>query len=43
MIDKECFRCIRELDGRYCYNVWMTYAEDEVWQVESIIIEEGSL
>ncbi|WP_203249248.1 RNA polymerase sigma factor [Sporosarcina beigongshangi] len=32
-----------ERNGKMYYNVWMTYAEDEVWQVESIIIEEGSL
>lgn len=32
-----------ERNGKMYYNVWMTYAEDQVWQLESIVIEEGSL
>ncbi|MFJ7935764.1 RNA polymerase sigma factor [Sporosarcina sp. NPDC096371] len=32
-----------ERNGKMYYNVWMTYAEDNVWQLESIVIEEGSL
>ncbi len=30
-------------NGKTYYNVWMTYAEDQVWQVEKVVIEEGKL
>ena len=32
-----------ERNGKMYYNVWMTYAKDQVWQVEKIVIEEGEL
>ncbi len=32
-----------ERNGKMYYNVWMTYATDQVWQIDSIVIEEGSL
>lgn len=32
-----------ERNGKSYYNVWMTYATDQVWQIESIVIEAGSL
>lgn len=32
-----------ERNGKTYYNVWMTYGEGQVWQIDSIVIEEGSL
>jgi hypothetical protein len=30
-------------NGKKNYNLWMTYAKDQVWQVEAIVLHEGNL